>query len=114
MHHDAAVGTVCDAEPALPPVRCLPCPGDRDRLPRGIRMSDAMSFAEVGEQYVELLPARTVLSLLPAGLPGVNGGDPGTADAKGTSISSFNLLGMLTAGGSSSGDTGGSASGSRG
>lgn len=26
-------------------------------------MSDAMSFAELAEQYVELLPARTVLSL---------------------------------------------------
>jgi hypothetical protein len=50
-------------------------------------MSDAMSFAEVGEQYVELLPARTVLSLLPAGGPGANG-DPGTPGAHGNSVSS--------------------------
>lgn len=28
-------------------------------------MSDPMCFAELGEQYVELLPARTVLSLCP-------------------------------------------------
>ena len=27
-------------------------------------MSDAVSFVEIKEQYVELLPARTVLSLL--------------------------------------------------
>ncbi len=82
-------------------------------------MSDAMNSAELSEQYVELLPARTVLSLLPAGLPGANG-DPGTPGAKGTNMSSFNLLGMFGYGGSNSsypyggGDTGSSTHGSRG
>ena len=34
-------------------------------------MSDAVSFVEIKEQYVELLPARTVLSLL-CGTTGTN------------------------------------------
>lgn len=77
-------------------------------------MSDAMSFAEVGEQYVELLPARTVLSLLPAGIPGANG-ESGTPGAHGKSMSSFTLLGMVGTNWSDSsypygaGDTGSSA-----
>jgi hypothetical protein len=36
-------------------------------------MSDAMSFAELAAQHVELLPARTVLSLVRAGTPGEQG-----------------------------------------
>ncbi len=41
-------------------------------------MSDAMSFAELEEQHVELLPPRTVLSLFSAAAPGASG-TPGTA-----------------------------------
>ncbi|MGH3812345.1 MAG: hypothetical protein ACRDUV_07790 [Pseudonocardiaceae bacterium] len=64
-------------------------------------MSDAMSFAELGEQYVELLPARTVLSLLHATATGANG-DPGTHGANGEGVSKFNFLGMFGYGGSDS------------
>ncbi|MBV8541179.1 MAG: hypothetical protein JO364_00140 [Pseudonocardiales bacterium] len=51
-------------------------------------MSDAMSFAELAEQCVELLPARTVLSILRAGTAGDAGaaGEPGTHGAHGESI----------------------------
>lgn len=51
-------------------------------------MSDAMSFAELAEHCVELLPARTALSLLRAGTGGSagNGGEPGTRGANGQSI----------------------------
>ncbi|MDQ2883771.1 MAG: hypothetical protein M3Y48_22105 [Actinomycetota bacterium] len=41
-------------------------------------MSDALSFAELEEQPVELLPARTLLSLILSGTPGNDGeGDNG-------------------------------------
>jgi hypothetical protein len=30
-------------------------------------MSDALSFTEIGEQHVELLPARTVMSMFATG-----------------------------------------------
>ena len=62
-------------------------------------MSDAMSFAEFGELHVELLPARTVLSLLHAHTPGA-GGDPGTAGANGQGTSKLSFLGMFGYGGS--------------
>ncbi|MBV9160804.1 MAG: hypothetical protein JO309_09365 [Pseudonocardiales bacterium] len=48
-------------------------------------MSDAMSFAELAEQYVELLPARTVLSMWRAGTGGHDGA-PGTRGADGESV----------------------------
>ncbi|HKR49129.1 MAG TPA: hypothetical protein VJT72_06015 [Pseudonocardiaceae bacterium] len=38
-------------------------------------MSDALSFVEIDGQHVELLPARTVLSLFSVGAP--KGGDAG-------------------------------------
>ena len=41
-------------------------------------MSDGLSFAEIDGQHVELLPARTVLSLFSAG-----GGDGGAGGAGG-------------------------------
>lgn len=52
-------------------------------------MSDAMSFAEVQDQLVELLPTRTVLSLLSAaqdvigtpGKPGAPGNSQGLVDS---------------------------------
>ena len=40
-------------------------------------MSDALSFTEIDGQHVELLPARTVLSLFAVG---GFGGDGGSAD----------------------------------
>jgi hypothetical protein len=51
-------------------------------------MSGTMSFAELAEQYVGLLPARTVLSLWHAGPTGDVGapGGPGTPGADGQSI----------------------------
>jgi hypothetical protein len=51
-------------------------------------MSDTMSFAELAEQYVGLLPARTVLSLWHTGPTGDAGapGGPGTPGADGQSI----------------------------
>lgn len=61
-------------------------------------MSDAMSNAEIHQQDVELLPARTVLSLLQTDVTG-NNGDAGTAGAKGASMSRFSMLGMLGWGG---------------
>ncbi|MGH3754252.1 MAG: hypothetical protein ACRDRP_16465 [Pseudonocardiaceae bacterium] len=40
-------------------------------------MSDALSFAEIDGQHVELLPARTVLSLFSAGGGAGRGGNGG-------------------------------------
>lgn len=80
-------------------------------------MSDAMSFAELGEQHVELLPVRTVLSLLHGTINGPNG-DAGTPGANGQGISKITFLGMFGWGGSDSSynqgssDSGGSAPGS--
>ncbi len=46
-------------------------------------MSDALSFAEIAGQQVELLPARTVLSLFNLGGGGARGGNGGTGGAGG-------------------------------
>lgn len=51
-------------------------------------MSDAMSLAELEGQHVELLPARTVLSLFSVGDQGANGGH-GDAGASGSSNGSY-------------------------
>ena len=40
-------------------------------------MTDALSFAEIDAQHLELLPARTVLSLFATGGGGAKGGDAG-------------------------------------
>lgn len=61
-------------------------------------MSDAMSFTEVDEQYVELLPPRTVLSLLHASATGSKG-DAGAHGPAGKGIYGFGLLGMIGWGG---------------
>jgi hypothetical protein len=60
-------------------------------------MSDAVSFVEIKEQYVELLPARTVLSLL-CGTTGTNTTGTGTT-------------GTATTGTATTGGTGGAGSG---
>ncbi len=51
-------------------------------------MSDETSFAELDEQHAELLPARTVLSLLSAVDSGdaSTSGKPGTPGAPGESV----------------------------
>ncbi|MGH3867206.1 MAG: hypothetical protein ACRDQ4_13890 [Pseudonocardiaceae bacterium] len=51
-------------------------------------MLDLMSFAELTEQHVELLPARTVLSLWRAGTGG-SAGDPGESGNPGTNGQGF-------------------------
>jgi hypothetical protein len=82
-------------------------------------MFDTISFAELGEQHVELLPARTVLSMLHGAINGPNG-DSGTPGANGQGISKMTFLGMFGWGGSDSsysqggGDSGSSADGSHG
>jgi hypothetical protein len=45
-------------------------------------MFDAMNVAQLAEQHVELLPARTVLSVTHAGIDGT-AGDPGAAGTPG-------------------------------
>lgn len=62
-------------------------------------MSDAIDFAELGEQHVELLPARTVLSVLHGAVNGP-AGEPGTPGANGQGISKMTFLGMFGWGGS--------------
>lgn len=47
----------------------------RGSLWRRICMSDALSFAEMEGQYLELLPARTVMSMFTAGGCGGCGGE---------------------------------------
>jgi hypothetical protein len=58
-------------------------------------MFDAMSSADLAEQHVELLPARTVLSLWRAGIDGLPGapGAPGTPGAPGQSYSGTTMSG---------------------
>jgi hypothetical protein len=46
-------------------------------------MSDTLNFAELEAQHVELLPARTVLSLI-SGVGKPQGGNPGTVGNGGT------------------------------
>jgi hypothetical protein len=87
-------------------------------------MSDALSFAEIDGQHVELLPARTVLSLFSAGCGCKGGGgDGGTGGAGGNAqgglginiLSGIGILGTGTASaGNATGGAGGSADGGRG
>jgi hypothetical protein len=58
-------------------------------------MSNALSFVEIKEQYVELLPARTVLSLL-CGTTGSNTTGTGTT---GTATTGTSTTGTGTTGG---------------
>lgn len=60
-------------------------------------MPDAMSNAEINEQHMELLPARTVLSLLHTDITG--NGDAGTRGTDGAGVSRFSMLGMIGWGG---------------
>jgi hypothetical protein len=81
-------------------------------------MSDALSFVEVDGQHVELLPARTVLSLFSTcgGCKG-GGGDGGVGgsggDAKGgIGVNVLSGIGILGKGVASAGDAFGGAGGS--
>lgn len=60
-------------------------------------MSDAMSFAEVQDQHVELLPTRTVLSLLHGAPTGVIGepGEPGTRGSEGPGLVDSTWAGIV-------------------
>jgi hypothetical protein len=78
-------------------------------------MFDALSFAEIDGQHVELLPARTVLSLFGTGCgcdgggshTGGNGGNGGNAQG-GLGVNILSGIGILGPGTASAGDaTGG-------
>jgi hypothetical protein len=71
-------------------------------------MSDALSFAEIDGQHVELLPARTVLSCCGGG---GKGGDGGSAQG-GLGINLLSGIGILGTGTASAGDAFGGAGGS--
>ncbi|MGH3883869.1 MAG: hypothetical protein ACRDRY_04310 [Pseudonocardiaceae bacterium] len=68
-------------------------------------MSDALSFAEFDGQHVELLPARTVLSLFTAG--GGGKGGVGGAGGSGTGGVGGNLVDLSAVGGGLNGAAGG-------
>jgi hypothetical protein len=80
-------------------------------------MSDALSFVEIDGQHVELLPARTVLSLFSAGGGrGGNGGKGGMGGVGrgglGLNLVNVNAFGdQLNSAGDGFGGAGGSANG---
>ena len=70
-------------------------------------MSDALSFAEIDEQHLELLPARTVMSMFSAcGGCGGDGGNGGSAQG-GLGINILSGIGILGTGVASAGDAAG-------
>ncbi|MGH3783892.1 MAG: hypothetical protein ACRDRO_25555 [Pseudonocardiaceae bacterium] len=69
-------------------------------------MSDALSFAEIDGQHVELLPARTVMSMFKACCGGGEGGDGGNAQG-GLGINVLSGIGVLGTGIASAGDAAG-------
>ncbi len=90
-------------------------------------MSDVLSFVEIDGQHVELLPARTVMSMFTASCPcggdGGGGGDGGAGGAGGAAqgglginiLSGIGILGTGTASAAdATGGAGGSANGGRG
>jgi hypothetical protein len=68
-------------------------------------MSDALSFAEIDEQHLELLPARTVMSMfsVDCGCGGGEGGNGGDAQG-GLGINILSGIGILGTGVASAGD----------
>jgi hypothetical protein len=68
-------------------------------------MSDALSFAEIDGQHVELLPARTVMSMFT--LDGGNGGDA----QGGLGLNVVSGIGLLGTGIASAGDAFGGSGG---
>jgi hypothetical protein len=78
-------------------------------------MSDVLSLAEIAGQHVELLPARTVMSMFSTG--GCRGGNGGVGGAGGSAqgglgINILSGLGILGSGSASAGDAFGGAGGS--
>ncbi|MDQ2882415.1 MAG: hypothetical protein M3Y48_14730 [Actinomycetota bacterium] len=71
-------------------------------------MSDALTFTEIDGQHVELLPARTVMSMFVAGN---KGGDGGSAQG-GLGVNVLSGIGVLGTGTASGGDAAGGAGGS--
>jgi hypothetical protein len=76
-------------------------------------MPDVLSFADIGGLQVELLPTRTVLSLLSAGGRGGNAGN----DSAGNGV--FNMVSdaldhQIDSAGNGTGGAGGSANAGRG
>lgn len=67
-------------------------------------MSDALSFAQIDGQHVELLPARTVLSMFSLGGRGGGGGSTVVTDSCSASSqpTTGGLLGLLPVAGSNS------------
>jgi hypothetical protein len=55
-------------------------------------MSDVMSFTEIHDQLVELLPARTVLSLPYVGMTDTGGGEQGSAGSGGSNDGMWSWL----------------------
>ena len=78
----------------------------RGSLWRRICMSDALSFAEMEGQYLELLPARTVMSMFTTGCCGGGGGDGGNGGNAqgGLGINILSGIGILGTGVASAGD----------
>jgi hypothetical protein len=82
-------------------------------------MFDAVSFVEIDGQHVELLPARTVMSMFALGKGGGDGG-VGGAGGKGTGGIGLNVLDIDVLGDQTNsaadgvGGAGGSAHGGRG
>jgi hypothetical protein len=82
-------------------------------------MSDALSFADIDGQHVELLPARTVMSMFRAcgcaggGEEGGNGGTGGNGGSAqgGLGINVLSGLGVLGTGTASAGDATGGGGG---
>ncbi|MEO7195756.1 MAG: hypothetical protein ABIZ05_13225 [Pseudonocardiaceae bacterium] len=75
-------------------------------------MSDALSFAEIDGQHVELLPARTVMTLFAAGghNEGGNGGQGRGGLGVVASVIPITLFGdQVNSAGNGSGGAGGSA-----
>jgi hypothetical protein len=73
-----------------------------------IYMSDALSFVEIDGQHVELLPARTVMSMF--SLDGGDGGNGGAAQG-GLGVNLLAGIGVLGTGTASAADAGGGAGG---
>ncbi|MDQ2882544.1 MAG: hypothetical protein M3Y48_15425 [Actinomycetota bacterium] len=76
-------------------------------------MSDALSFVEIDGQHVELLPARTVMSVFCAGNGGKGGAGGSAQGGLGVNVlSGIGVLGTGTAlAGDATGGNGGSANG---
>ncbi len=78
---------------------------------RRICMSDALSFVEIDGQHVELLPARTVMSMFALEGDGGTGGAGGNAQG-GVGVNVLSGLGVLGTGSASGGDAAGGNGGS--